>query len=1116
MPPPREWVTRLRVRGGSLRPNRQLIAALLPALLLLIWLPAGHAAATTPAARSQGSRPIRVVVAVLPFRVHSAKPLDYLEDSLADLLATRLEASGRVEVLEAITVRESLVAYAGERTEAAVRRLAVELGADFVVVGSLTELAGHYSLDVRVTPVASNVATHTMVFTADDDGELLDRINELADRVLELVGTVSPRAQVAEVHVDAIPALAEAARAAVRTSPGDHYESAAVREDLTRLRALSGVASATVDTERRREGVTVTFRIVATEQIIPAGEIAPSSDRVADVQVRGNRRIETNAIRARIITQPGDSYSPARVAADVREVYSLGFFRNVRVISEESIDGRLLIFEVEESPVVRQVSITGNESLETEKIRDSLTLTTGSTLDYPLLYENRERIQALYRAEGYYLAKVRYEIEELPTDAVAIHFEVAENEKLRLRRIEFEGNEHWSDEDLEEELHTRRWRWWSHATRFLDRSGTYSEPVFIQDLQKVQERYLDAGFLHVEVGEPDVKTLTDGLVVQVEIFEGDRFSIGKVDVAGDETVDLETLGGRLKLQEGEIFNRSYLTDDVEELERYYTNRGFYFATVNPQTLIDEEQLRVDVTFEVEKGPLYFIREIDVAGNTTTVDPVIRREMHMVEGQLYSARAIKMSRDRVLGLGFFEEVNFEPEQTDYPDQLDLGVKVVERPTGSLSFGAGFSSQDRFVVSGMLSQRNLFGRGYGGTISIDIGGQSDRFYISFVDPYVLGSTFSLSSTLFRTDVSFEDFAQEQSGVEFTLGHFLDEEHRTRGSVRYSYASREIRQDTGVNAAAVIFRELLEGQSSTSLLGVAYRKDTRDDPIAPSRGRITGASVELAGLGGFSKFARFEGRWTGFFRPPGWFPRWFPFRDKSTFVLGARVGYVIPFNEVSDYDLLVPNLGFPAGGEVQGLHDIDTDLKLPLTERYFLGGIGTFQLRGYKARSVGPRRAILKRTGFIGLGAAFTPVGRTVLPTTAGTVDGLCTDDQTSFFNEQGDGDGKCNSLYDQDIGDFDDLDETDVIGGNKFFSAGVEYRFPISESLGLMGILFLDMGNAFAENESLLDVGNWRYGTGFGVQWFSPFGPLQAFLGFPLNKLEVEDSTVFEFSVGGASF
>jgi outer membrane protein insertion porin family len=988
-------------------------------------------------------------------------------------------------------VRQSLVAYAGERTETAVRRLAAELGADFAVVGSLTELAGHYSLDVRVTPVASNVASDTMVFTAEDDSELLDRINELADRVLELVGTVPLRARVAEVHFDAVPELKESARNVAEVRPGDQYQSAAVREDLARLRALEGVANVTVDTERRREGVVLTFRLVAAEQILSSTEAAPGLDRIAEVQVRGNRRIEANAIRARITSRPGDAYSKVRVAEDIREIYSLGFFRNVRALSEEHTDGRVLIFEVDENPVVRQVSITGNESIDGEKIRDSLTLTTGSTLDYPLLYENRERIEGLYRAEGYYLAKVRYEIEDLPQDAVAIHFEVIENQKLRLRTVAFEGNDHFSDDELAKELRTKRWRWWSHVTRFVDDSGTYREPVFIQDLQIVQEKYLDAGFLHVDVDQPEVSATEKGLVVRVEIIEGDRYSVGEVDVAGDETVDLEALRERLNLKEGETFNRSFLTDDVEKLERHYTDRGFFYAKVNPRTLIDGEELRVDVTFEVDKGPLYFVREIDIAGNTTTIDPVIRREMRLVEGQLWSARAIQISRARIQGLGFFEEVNFEAEQTDYPDQLDLGVKVVEKPTGSLSFGAGFSSQDSFVVSGSLSQSNLFGRGYGASASVDIGGETSRFYISFVDPYLLGSSFSLSSTVFSTDISYEDFDQSQSGVEFTLGHFLDEAHRTRGLLRYSWANREVDEDTNVLASSVLLRQILQGEESTSLLGIRLGRDTVNDRVAPTGGSIMGASMEVAGLGGFTKFARFEGRWTGFFRPPGWFPRWFPFRDKSTFVLGARVGYAVPFNDISDYDLPDAFQG-DFGPEVKALQDIDDDLELPLTERYFLGGIGTFQLRGFKARSVGPRRAILREVAGTG---NYTPVGFGLGP--VGT-EFVCNDVEGS--GNQGNGNGECNSLSDEDNDDFDDLDETDVIGGSKFFSASFEYRFPISESLGLMGILFLDMGNAFAENESI----------------FSPFGPLQAFVGFPLDKLEVEDSPVFEFSVGGASF
>jgi outer membrane protein insertion porin family len=177
---------------------------------------------------------------------------------------------------------------------------------------------------------------------------------------------------------------------------------------------------------------------------------------------------------------------------------------------------------------------------------------------------------------------------------------------------------------------------------------------------------------------------------------------------------------------------------------------------------------------------------------------------------------------------------------------------------------------------------------------------------------------------------------------------------------------------------------------------------------------------------------------------------------------------------------------------LDQIDDDLELPLTERYFLGGLGTYQLRGFKARSVGPRRSVLTSTPG---NVLFTPVGRDLT--------GTCTR-----------ADGECNSLDDQDIDDFEDLDETDVIGGNTFLAFSGEYRFPISEALGLVGILFFDMGNAFSENENPLDVGLWRYGTGFGALWFSPFGPLQAFVGFPLDKLEVEDALVFEFSVGGA--
>jgi len=1089
----------------TLRLQRIMALALLGGLLLTGLAPRSAAAQDA----------VRIVVAVLPFEVHSAEPLDYLENSLADLLATRLEASERVEVVEALTVRETLVAYPGERTEAVVRRLAREVGADFVVLGSLTELAGHYSLDVRVTPVDSLVATSTMVFTAENDDALLDRINELASRVLSIVGEGTFRARVVAVEVTGVQDLPEETTSRLRMQPGAAYDSAAVRDDLSTLRGMPGIASASVQTERGREGVRVVYRLVPTERILPLGDIQEVGDPIAEVRIEGNKRIEAGAIRARITTRAGDPYDARRISEDVREIHGLGFFRNVRVLSDEGVDGRVITFEVEENPVIRQVSITGNDSVDGEKIRDNLTLTTGSTLDIPLLFENRERIEALYRAEGYYLAQVRYEIEETGPDAVAVNFEVSENDKLTLTKISFDGNEEFTDDELNLRLKTKSWRWYSYVTKYLDRSGTYSEPVFMQDLQTLQSKYLDAGYIQVEISDPEVTPVEDGLEVVVEIKEGRRFNTGTVDVAGDDSVDIDALRDRLSLKVGEPFSRSFLNSDLKSLEDFYTNRGFYQAEVAPLTRVNETDEVVDVTFEVVKGPLYFIREIDITGNTTTVDTVIRREVPTVEGELYSVRRMRLANRRIRGLGYFEDISLDAKLTDFEDQLDLEVRVIERPTGSLSFGAGFSSLDKFVVSGSVSQSNLFGRGYGLALSADIGGTSTRFFLSFTDPYFMGSTFGFAASLSRTDLEFTDFEQEQTGIDFTLSHFLDEAHTTRGSVRYSYSARDITERGGFNAAGVIFRELLGGTESTSLVGLTLQRDTRNDRISPTSGSAWGVSADIAGLGGFAKYIRLEGRSTWFRKTPDWMPSWFPFRDESAWVLGIRGGWVVPFNEIGDFTFDTADFDTASDSEVQALQNIDTDVKLPLTERYFLGGIGTFQLRGYKARSVGPRRAVLKRGGLFGTGDAFTPVGRSIIPTATG-LDSVCTDFDNSFVSEQGDGDEKCNSIFDTDIDDFDDLDETDVIGGNKFLSATIEYRFPISESLGLVGILFLDMGNAFDETQSFIDLADWRFGTGFGVQWFSPFGPLQAFVGFPINKLEVEDGQVFEFSVGGATF
>ncbi len=565
---------------------------------------------------------------------------------------------------------------------------------------------------------------------------------------------------------------------------------------------------------------------------------------------------------------------------------------------------------------------------------------------------------------------------------------------------------------------------------------------------------------------------------------------------GDPNLSIEDVRDALALSEDEWFNRSGLTEDVDRVEFRYTNQGFYQAEVNPVTDIHESTRTVDVVFEIAKGPLYFVRQIDVLGNTRTVDRVLRREINIVEGELYSARSLAISKRRLENLGYFDEVNFEPRPTDQSDQVDLDVKVAEKPTGSLSFGAGFSSQDSFILSGSIAQNNLLGRGYGLSLSADWGGRRKRLFGTFTDPRVLDSEFGLSLSVFNTEVDFDDFEEKNLGTDVTLSRALDASTNTRGFLRYGFSSREIEVDSSFTGASPVLRQFEQDATGTSRLSLIVSQDTRNEPVLPNQGHTIQVTGSYAGLGGFTKYARLEMRGARYMKVPSWLP--LPRRDRSTLSFSAGAGFTKAFNSVSDFDLSGP--ARCPNNELCPLDQIDRDIKLPLTDRYFMGGIGALQLRGFKARNVGPRRAEVAETnpgGFIpgvpqGL---YTPLGRDTF--------GNCVAD-----------DGKCNSLGDKDIDDFDDLDDTSVIGGSKFLSFSTEYRFPVSEEIGLVGILFFDGGNAFIEDDTMFDPDEWRLATGVGALWFSPFGPLEVFWGIPLDPLDDEQSSVFEFNVGGS--
>ncbi len=1053
-------------------------------------------------------------IAVLPFRLNSESSLGFLTDSLDELLAQRIEAGGEVGAVATRNLQgpDARALDGGDRSDTALRRRAVALGLDGLVAGSVTELAGRFSVDVRVVPVDASAGATSHVLTAASDRELLDRLGELADQIAGTIRGGLPDRIVA-VRFEGAGPIEEPLRSLLSVRAGSRYDAAAIEADRRTLAGDPRVANVVARSQQQEEGFVVVFQVVRADQILAGGSSRSSGTPVAELVIRGNRRVEEDAIRARLRTTEGAPADAAQIARDVRALFAQGFYRDVRVFREEGPDGLRIIFEVDESPVVREITISGNDNIDGDDIKEALTLTTGVPLDFPLLRENKERVAAVYRAEGYYLAEVEYEIEDITEGSVAINFDVEEGEELKLREVIFEGNEAFSDDELMEGFTTKLWNpFYSWATSWYDRSGKYAEPVFVRDLRLIEQRYTDNGYVQARVEGPDVDANEDGIFVTVRIAEGPQFKVGELTVQGDDTIDLEALREKIQLEEGEVFSRSDLTSDVEILESHYTDRGFFFANVNPLTQTNQEELTVDVAFTVEKGPLYFVRNVDVRGNTRTIDSVIRREIRLVEGQLYSARALQVSSTRIRQLGFFEDVAFEPNTTDDPSQLDLDVNVVERPTGAFSFGAGFSSADNFIFTASLSQSNLFGRGYGANISADIGGNSSRYFISLSDPYFLGSSFSFSATAFLTQVRFDDFEQDRQGVELGVGHALTVDNRARIFLNYSFAEQRVKQNTNLDSlAAPVLRQVIQGRQSTSRIGVSTIIDTRNDRFAATNGYILSGSLDYAGLGGFSRFVTLEARAGYYFGAPDWL------FDRSTFVIATRMGHAFPFNDISDFDLGVQGSTVcddPANCTNAGnLDRLDDDVKLPLTERYFLGGLGRQQLRGYEGRSLGPRRARLQATA-LATGRVYHPVGTVLRSNPAtGQLIAVCDDTNRATPLNFGNRNGVCNSTSDKEYDDFDDINEAQVIGGSAFISNSFEYRFPISEEIGLLGIGFIDGGNAFREGEILFDATQWRYGYGGGVLWFSPFGPLQLVLGFPINPRSDESSPIFEFSVGG---
>lgn len=654
-----------------------------------------------------------------------------------------------------------------------------------------------------------------------------------------------------------------------------------------------------------------TFRTIAYMLAVSsflASTVYAEGEKLVGITVKGNRRIEAAAILNAVSLKAGDTLYSDKTDADITAIYKLGHFQDVQAVTETTDKGVTLVYQVLEKPVVRTVNFEGNKELTLDKLKEALEFRQNSIYSAKDLAKSVVKIKKLYGDEGYYLADVEPVVNRTSGNDISVTFKITEGKRILIRTIRFEGNKNISDSKLLKIMETRE-KWF---LSWLTSAGTYKEEVLKNDAALIADFYLNNGYINVKVGEPAVKLsdAKDALEVSIVITEGDQFRLGEINFKGELLEPASELRKKLKAESGELFSRAVLRTDISTLTDVYADKGYAFANANPLTKVDADKKQVDLTFDMEKGELVFIESINISGDTKTRDKVVRREMRVTEGELYSATGMKRSKQNLMNTGFFEEANIATAQGSSSNKLNVDVSVKEKPTGTFSIGGGYSSLDGFIGQGSVQQANFLGLGLKANVSASIGGKSQTYAVGVTDPYFLDSKWTLGGDIYRSERDYTDYSRRLMGGDIKAGYPISDFLSTFFMYKYEIKDIYNPSTTYLEYNKTNPVDYPVDTSTTSSIFGSLTHNSTDYRLDPSTGMINSMSVEYAGIGGDNKYARYIGDTT-------WF---YPLYKKLIFSSKITLGYV---------------------QEVDG--------PVPIDEKFYLGGI--YSLRGYKARTVSP---------------------------------------------------------------------------------------------------------------------------------------------------------------------
>jgi outer membrane protein insertion porin family len=659
-------------------------------------------------------------------------------------------------------------------------------------------------------------------------------------------------------------------------------------------------------TPRSLGRVILLFMAYLTVQVCYGGEVP--APRIRSIEVKGNQKVETSTIQFYIRNRVGDEFSVTRIREDILRIYRLGFFKDVQVDVEEFEGGLRVTFIVVEEPFVRDITIAGAQAIKREEIEGKLALKANSVLNRNQVRDSLDKIKQLYQEKGYYFADAEAVYTDVGPEEIDLTIRITEGEKILIKRITFVGNRAIEPWELKNVMETKE----SNLLSFITGTGVYQREMLRNDMRRLEAFYQTRGFLRVEISEPEVRVdpKAKGIFITIAVKEQDQYHVGRLRVEGDDLFSAGELKGLMKLQEGEIFDRSQLANDVLRLSDRYTERGYAFADVVPLTNIDQEKRLVNIDVQLDRGPQVRVGRILIVGNEITRDKVIRREVRLNEGDLFDSSKLRRSRQRLGNLGFFEEVKLDTRRRPEEDLVDLEVRVKEQPTGAFTAGAGYSSTQSVIGTASIRQNNLFGRGQRLALTAALSSVSADFTLSFTEPYFLDSQYSLGLEAFNRNFDYDSFDSRETGAGLRFSREIGEYLRI--GLGYRYEDIDI-SDVAEDASQRI--KDLAGRSTSSVISPSITWDTRDNVLNPTRGFHNFLTVDFAGgpLGAENQFYKAVGE-------ANWY---YPVVGDLVFSARGRLGYADGW-----------------GGK-----------DLPLLERFFVG-TQAVTIRGYRLEDVGPK--------------------------------------------------------------------------------------------------------------------------------------------------------------------